>query len=373
MRGRPVDLDILQRHSRSRRRSNSQKQRRRTKQCNTTVLGEALPNPLQEHTKKSIQLIYNKPLVYANTAPLENLLRLCCLCLRQRFESHQPLGSLESNDLEQTQTLSSSHSIFWSGIKNGIYLQSLGSSTTSWQVISTACHDLMAQLPDDIDTLREIFATLSPVRSNVNHQLRSHVLTYLAGVFSIKRGETHAIAMICRDLLRADCSNEALERALDFTANRMEQTLGESHAHVLRCRRAQITSLRRSGKLDAAERLSVSHIATTTRAYGRCDKYTRRAMSDLVHIYSEKKDYETARIICEDVIRRSQVAGGTCAKLDEAAIYAMEDLVELCVVQGNVDCCAGILHQARDAAFLLWGADAAPSVSISYKLRSWKN
>jgi len=93
-------------------------------------------------------------------------------------------------------------------------------------------------------------------------------------------------------------------------------------------------------------------------------------MDELAHIYNVSERYDSAKAVCENILLRSRQEARQFVLLNEPAIYAMEDLAELCMLQGDSERSLNLLRKAHDAAFWLWGTDAQSTFCISKKLQA---
>ncbi|KNG48397.1 hypothetical protein TW65_04919 [Stemphylium lycopersici] len=259
---------------------------------------------------------------------------------------------------------------FWVDIKNSLYMAKKHEKNMTFTFASRACAAIQAPttVETNLGTLKDVLATLSPTNARSCLPLRDGLLHYLSEILGMRFGMQHPLAILCGELRQETSNLEIYEIALRFAIELIEITQGTQPSDNLAFRRELIRLLRRSGALYESEKLCVEQETYCVREFGTDALVTRRATSDLVHVLMAKKELVQAMAICEDLIERSR---RHLAKAfpDELAVYALEDLAELCELHESPTRSLFLLHESYFGAVRLWGAGASTTEYILSKIQ----
>ncbi|EXJ76995.1 hypothetical protein A1O3_10152 [Capronia epimyces CBS 606.96] len=283
---------------------------------------------------------------------------------------------------------------FWSGVKSAIYFLKKQSPAFAWPLLNEACTSAGEMLDDGPALfLNEVFAVLSPVNTKVYPKVRSTLLRYLADMAAIKLRPTHPFAVVCRTLARGDDEQGAVsETAMNLTLDLFAESLGRGHSGTFAVHRSLVSLMRRDARLDAAKQLAEELVISMEQALVRqcahddddddnnnkqrkkkekptCISVTELcvAMTELVHVYMDRREYLVAQRLCQSLIQNYRVVQGP-AFPDSRAAYALEDMAELCQCQTNLDGAVYWLTEALDASTALRGKEDPSTKHIHEKL-----
>ena len=273
--------------------------------------------------------------------------------------------------------------LFWTNVKTGIYFLKKQSPALAWPLLNDACvqaADVFSYAP--MLFLSQVLTVLSPVNTRVCPQVRNTLMRYLGGMAGIKlQSAQHPLAVILRELALDNSHGEASEKALDLTLSLFMQNFGTDHSATFAVYRSLITLLRRDKRLDLARQHGEQLVDNTQRAlFSRPNLgYQNKAQSlsmvdlctaltELIHIYIDLEQYGLAKAIASSVIQNYMLIQGVSFPDDQAA-YALEDMAEICSRMGNMEEAAEWLRQAVDASSMLRGRTNAITEHISHKLQ----
>ena len=255
----------------------------------------------------------------------------------------------------------SSPGSFWYNIKSAMYLLKKDSPQLAWPLVSQSCDLVGTILPcHPLNFLVEIFATLSPVNTAKCPQLRTQLLHFIAVMTRIKFGHTHPLTVVC-GLLQADVGGGPTSRiAMNVILAMLQQHLGPTDSRALHIHRQQVVLLRREKCYIEAEKHAVLLMQTCSAKLGPGHIQTRKALSELVHIYHDCGDDYRAKELCQNSIHEGRQHLGT-EWPDTHAVHEIEDMAELCEAQGDKRQSRQWLQEASAAATALWGANPSTS------------
>lgn len=273
--------------------------------------------------------------------------------------------------------------VFWANIKSAIYFLKKQSPKLAWPLLNEACvlaGDILSEAP--VLFLNGLLTVLSPVNTRVCPMVRSTLLKYLGKMAGIKlKSKQHPLAILCRELSEdTECGN-ASEMALNLTLNMFSERLGRDHSATFAVNRSLISFLRRAKQYDAAKELSEDLIQVTEHALvsrSSVNIHQRKptsismtevciAMTELVHIYIDMKEYVLAQKLCSSVLQNYQAIQGVNFP-DSRAAYAMEDMAELCVHLGDKEGAIFWLQEALWAPGMLRGPEEPATRHIEEKI-----
>jgi len=161
--------------------------------------------------------------------------------------------------------------LFWSELKNGIYLHKVQSLQLAAPALNRACEIAPQVLSDttsfDLTFLKELFLTLSPVNTRICPNVRKMLLQYLSTLAYFKLKPSHPIAVICHELQNDQHDREVSERGLacmiDVLRARPKQMNAEDQSFPIEC--AMIALLRRDGDIAAAAHRAKNLVQETQR------------------------------------------------------------------------------------------------------------
>ncbi len=272
--------------------------------------------------------------------------------------------------------------VFWTNVKTGIYFLKKQSPALAWPLLNDACvqaADVFSFAP--MLFLSQVFTILSPVNTKVCPQVRNTLMRYLGGLASIKlKCAHHPLAVILRELALDNEYGEASERALSLTLSLFLQTFGTGHSATFAVHRSLVTLLRRDKRLALARQQGEELVDNTQRALfsGQNLHPQNEAVSlnmvdlcisltELVHIYMDLGQYGLAKAMCSSVVQNYKLMQGVSFPDDRAA-YALEDMAEICSRNGDCEEAVEWLRQALDASSIIRGRENATTKHIRDKL-----
>jgi hypothetical protein len=214
---------------------------------------------------------------------------------------------------------------------------------------------------------------------------------------AIRLTPRHPLSIVLREISQEDDLGRTSETALTLTLDLLVASLGRDHSGTFVVHRSLISLLRRDKRLVEARRhgeelVQVTKQALVSQAQAQAQaglglglgfavpipiqlkKPTSismtelcLAMTELVHIYIDMKEYSVAQGICSSVIQNFVIVQGGNFP-DSRAAYVMEDMAELC---GHLDDLQGAtywLRRAFEASCLLRGEGDAATKHIKDKL-----
>lgn len=314
-------------------------------------------------------------LAYAPTFGLERIIKLSHDYILAALESRMRNTLAQPHEAQLLpwfpDTESSAMRAFWVDTKNALYMAKKRETGMTFSFASSACAAIQAptNVETSIGTLKDVLATLSLTNANPCLQLRDHLLHYLSEILGLRYGTQHPLVLLCSELRQQTTDPQIYETALRSAMQFIGTKQGTQSPDTLSFRRELIRLLRRSQNLCQAEELCVEQEAYYVQQSGSNALVTRRATSDLVHILMAKKDLVRAMAICEDLLERSRQH---LAKdfPDELAVYALEDLAELCELGGSSGRSLFLVHEAYFGAVRLWGAEASSTKCIFAKIQA---
>lgn len=294
------------------------------------------------------------------------------------------LAHLETIRFEATEiyNVTATSNLFWSNVKSAIYFLKMKTPTLAWPLFNEACGlvgDMLINAP--VLFLNSVFAVLSPVNTRICPLARSTLLRYLSQMASIKMTPSHPLAILFREIAQEDEFGLTSETAMLLTLNLLRDHLGGDHTGTFTVQRSLISLLRRDQRLEEAKQQSEELVRTTEQALVsqaglaiQAKKPTSIsmtelciAMTELVHIYIDMKDYVVAKDICDKVIQNYKMIQGPSFP-DSRAAYAMEDMAQLCEQLGDKGGAAYWLRQAMEASWMLRGECDAATQHVRDKL-----
>jgi hypothetical protein len=314
-------------------------------------------------------------LAYAPTLGLEKIISLSQDYILVALESRMQNMPAQPHEAQLLPWFPDSESAamhgFWTDAKNALYMAKKLEKDMTFTFASRACASIQTPTSVEINlgTLKDVLATLSPTNATSCLPLRDHLLHYLSGILAMRFGMQHPLVLLCGELRQETSNQEIYETALRFAIELIETAQGTQPSDTLVFRRELIRLLRRSGDLCRSGELCVEQEAYCVREFGIDALVTRRTTSDRVHILLAKKELVQAMEICEDLIERSRRHLGK-AFPDELAVYALEDLAELCELHESPGRCLFLLHEAYFGAVRLWGAEASSTEYILSKIQA---
>ncbi|KIW13977.1 hypothetical protein PV08_06758 [Exophiala spinifera] len=294
------------------------------------------------------------------------------------------LAHLESIRSEATDiyNVTAASNLFWSNVKSAIYFLKMKTPTLAWPLFNEACGlvgDVLSNSP--ILFLNSVFAVLSPVNTRICPLARSTLLRHLSNMASIKLTPLHPLAILFREIAQEDEFGFTSETAMLVTLNLLRQHLGGDHTGTFTVQRSLISLLRRDQRLVEAKQQSEELVRTTEQALVsqvglaiQAKKPTSIsmtelciAMTELVHVYIDMKEYAVAKDICDKVIQNYKMIQGPSFP-DSRAAYAMEDMAQLSEQLGDNGGATYWLGQAMEASCLLRGESDAATQHVKNKM-----
>jgi hypothetical protein len=201
----------------------------------------------------------------------------------------------------------------------------------------------------------------------------------------------HPLSIVLREISQEDDLGRTSETALILTLDLLVASLGRDHSGTFVVHRSLISLLRRDKRLEEARRYGEELVQVTEQALVsqaqaglglgfavpipiHMKKPTSIsmtelcvAMTELVHIYIDMKEYSVAQGICSSVIQNFSIVQGANFP-DSRAAYAMEDMAELCGHLHDLQGATYWLRRAFEAGCLLRGEGDAATKHIKDKL-----
>ncbi|KIW58873.1 hypothetical protein PV05_03366 [Exophiala xenobiotica] len=278
-------------------------------------------------------------------------------------------------------------SLFWSNVKLAIYFLKTKTPSLAWPLLNEACRFAGSMLTNaPILFLNSVFTVLSPVNTRVCPVVRSIILRYLSQLATIRLTPRHPLSILFREISQEDDSGLASETALNLTLDMLINSLGGDHSATFTVRRSLIALLRRDKRLQEARQYSellvkvaeqtlVSQVSQAELAIPIHQKKPTSismtdlcmAMTELVHIHIDMKEYSVARGICSSVIQKYNIVQGVNFP-DSRAAYAMEDMAEICGHLNDFQGATYWLRRAFDASCMLRGEGDAATKHVKDKL-----
>ena len=274
--------------------------------------------------------------------------------------------------------------VVWSDVKTGIYLLKKQSPKLAWPLLNKASV-LAGEIFSDTHflLLNHVLTVLSPVNTRVYPQVRTTMLKYLAEMAAIKlKSRRHPLVLILQELVWDNDLGEASEVALRFILSLFTQSLGPGNPATFAVHRSLVSLLRRDKRLDAAKREGENLVNAMKQALvvrSNTDIYQRPpastcmtnlcvALTELIHVLIDMGDYVPARSLCSSVIQNYKTIQGVNYP-DSRAAYVMEDVAELCNRLHDHDEASYWLQQALDASSMIRGETNATTQHIRDKLQ----
>jgi len=297
------------------------------------------------------------------------------------YSAHLDTIRLQTTEIHDTTDLSS---LFWSNVKSAIYFLKMKTPSLAWPLLNEACRfagDMLTNAP--VLFLNSVFTVLSPVNTRVCPVVRSIILRYLSQLATIRLTPRHPLSIVFREISQEDDCGLASETALNLTLDVLMNSLGGDHSATFTVRRSLITLLRRDKRLKEARRYSELLVKVAEQTFvSQADlaipihlkKPTSismtelcMAMTELVHIYIDMKEYSVAHGICSSVIQNYKIVQGVNFP-DSRAAYAMEDMAEICGHLNDFQGAASSLRRAVEASCMLRGEGDAATKHVKDKL-----
>lgn len=245
----------------------------------------------------------------------------------------------------------------WTKVKNAIYyLKTERKSGTSNQFMARQelCQaellipSVVAMQPFPL--LQDIFATLAPAAMPGLAYLRQQILKTFAQAAAKHLRPLHPfrriIALIASDDEGSDdLSMTSLKAMLDASA-----ALPVQHPEIFELRRSLIRLCRRMRRFGSAEDLAGRLIQDSV------GLRRRLAVTELVYILKDQNRLDEALDLARSVLQLAEVELGA-GYPDAKAIYAMEDVAEICDTMGKLDDSLMWLRLAFQASFTKIGAE----------------
>jgi hypothetical protein len=267
--------------------------------------------------------------------------------------------------------------LFWSNIKNGIYLLKIAASfPNSRHRVSRAIEEAKFLLPSvfsnelPLGFIRDILATLSPTNTDIQPSLRHDMLSCIAAAASASNdlGPLHPITAIC-DALHTDGPGSPLSSlALHVMIDTISDALGQSHPAYHTLMNTLIKMMRRGGDLGEARQMADRALSMARSECGNDSEQVRSAKVELSHILAKSGDHGRALSLAMDVatfppanFKVTDVPGeeSLLVRCDTISIHAMEDIAEYYIRFGSTAKGVVWLDRAKTAAENVWGNTAA--------------
>ncbi|KAK5205087.1 hypothetical protein LTR41_009297 [Exophiala xenobiotica] len=323
---------------------------------------------------------------------------------RMYYSAHLDTIRLQTSEIHDATATTDLSSMFWSNVKSAIYFLKMESPSLAWPLLNEACKfagNMLTTAP--VLFLNSVFTVLSPVNTRVCPRFRSVILQYLSQMAAIRLTPRHPLSIVLREISQEDDLGQTSETALTLTLDLLVASLGRDHSGTFVVHRSLISLLRRDKRLVEArkhgeELVQLTEQALVSQAQAQAQaglglglrlglglefavpipiqlkKPTSismtelcLAMTELVHIYIDMKEYSMAQGFCSSVIQNFSIVQGVNFP-DSRAAYAMEDMAELC---GHLDDLQGAtywLRRAFEASCLLRGEEDAATKHIMDKL-----
>jgi hypothetical protein len=314
------------------------------------------------------------------------------------YSAHLDTIRLQTSEIHDATATMDLSSMFWSNVKSAIYFLKMKRPSLAWPLLNEACKfagNMLTTAP--VLFLNSVFTVLSPVNTRVCPRFRSVILQYLSQMAAIRLTPRHPLSIVLHEISQEDDSGWTSETALTLTLDLLIACLGRDHSGTFVVHRSLISLLRRDKRLLEARQhgeqlVQVAKQALVSQAQAQAQaglglglgfavpipiqlkKPTGismtelcLAMTELVHIYTDMKEYPVAQGICSSVIQNFGIVQGVNFP-DSRAAYAMEDMAELC---GHLDDFQGAtywLRRAFEASCLLRGQEDAATKHIKDKL-----
>ncbi|KAK5453583.1 hypothetical protein LTS15_006769 [Exophiala xenobiotica] len=310
------------------------------------------------------------------------------------YSAHLDTIRLQTSEIHDITTNLSS--MFWSNVKSAIYFLKMKSPSLAWPLLNEACKfagNMLTTAP--VLFLNSVFTVLSPVNTRVCPKFRGVILQYLSQMAAIRLTPRHPLSIVLREISQEDGSGRTSETALILTLDLLITSLGRAHSGTFVVHRSLISLLRRDKRLEEArqhgeELVQVTEQALVSQAQAQAQAglglgfavpipiHLKKptgisltelclAMTELVHIYIDMKEYSVAQGICSSVIQNFSIVQGVNFP-DSRAAYAMEDMAELCGHLHDFQGATYWLRRAFEASCLLRGKGDAATKHIKDKL-----
>jgi len=287
---------------------------------------------------------------------------------------------------------------FWSELKNGMYMHKVRSLQLAIPALQRACalapQVLSKSFGFDLNFVKELFSTLSPVNTMVCPDVRRILLQYLSALARDRLTATHPIAVICHELQQDSHDREVSERALTYMLDAVQiyGVDGVSGNVSFDLEKTIVALLRRDKDLEAAarkaqvlclkalKRLSVCQTAGWYTDANRELEQARMAATELSHVRIDQRDgqYDEAIKLSIFVLtgdiqftttddigwRPSPVDLPEFIK-DKRSVYTLEDLAKIYDTLQYRNRAIQWLEQARMLAVELFG-NASESTATAH-------
>ncbi|KAI1852807.1 hypothetical protein JX266_002348 [Neoarthrinium moseri] len=253
-------------------------------------------------------------------------------------------------------TYNTTESTFWSNITHGIYFLKVDSPHLAWPVINTACQAATKEIADSTGLfILGLVTTLAPVNMALCQDLRLSLLKYMVELAESSLGARHPLSILARELQRLDEQDWVSDCALSCTIDSFKKALGPGHDLTFAAQLRRIATLRRLGHYEQALTFGHTALAAAKASHGDSSLQARRITRYLAHVHMDMKSYTEALALCLSVVDElgPREWGADESRVDECALYAMEDIAKIHEASGDAAQSVAWLTQAAMSAVRL--------------------
>jgi tetratricopeptide (TPR) repeat protein len=242
--------------------------------------------------------------------------------------------------------------IFWDNMQNAVYFFRINSYPRALEALNNAYESSEGALltPDICSFIRKLLATLSPVNTRACPYIRHQIILRLTGTAWDKLGQYHPITILLQQLRFDTATREVSEICLAYMVE--ITTSGQDQSMLRTAINAQLSIsrlMRKDGEFDNAMRIAEHAYGTALVSFGQTSLEACLALRQQEHICIDIASFERALNICFLIMNQ---AG---SDLLEVRIHTAEDIAHIYEQLGDMEKRAEWLHQAKEAACLLWG------------------